>query len=73
MKRHKDPGLSGLVTEMLEATGDIGTQWILDLYNSTVKEGCIPDNWKSSDVLPIYKGKGDPMECGLDHTEELNC
>ena len=30
MKRHKAPGLSGLVTEMIQATGEIGTQWILD-------------------------------------------
>jgi len=29
-----------------------------------VKEGYIPEDWKSSVVLPIYKGKGDPMECG---------
>ena len=31
-----------------------------------MKEGCIPEDWKSSVVyvLPIYKGKGDPMECG---------
>jgi len=25
MKRHKAPGLSGLVTEMIQATGEIGT------------------------------------------------
>jgi len=29
-----------------------------------VKEGSIPEDWKTSVVLPIYKGKGDPMECG---------
>jgi len=29
-----------------------------------VKEGCILEDWKSSMVLPIYKGKGDPVECG---------
>ena len=29
-----------------------------------MQEGCIPQDWKSSVVLPIYKGKGDPMECG---------
>jgi len=29
MKRHKAPGLSGLVTEMIQATGEIGTQRIL--------------------------------------------
>jgi len=28
-----------------------------------VKEGCSPEDWKSSVVLPIYKGKGDPMKC----------
>jgi len=64
MRRHKAPGLSGLVAEMIQATGDIGTQWILDLCNGIVKEGSIPQDWKSSVVLPIYKGEGDPMECG---------
>ena len=49
---------------MIQATGDIGTQWILDLCNGIVKEGSIPEDWKSSVVLPIYKGKGDPIECG---------
>jgi len=28
MKRHKARGLSGLVAEMIQATGDIGTQWM---------------------------------------------
>ena len=41
MKRHKAPGLSGLVAEMMQATGDTGTQWLLDLCNGIVKEGCI--------------------------------
>ena len=50
---------------MIQWTGNIGTQWILDLCNGIVKEGCIPEDWKSSVVLPIYKGKGDSMECGL--------
>jgi len=37
---------------------------MLDLCNGIVNEGYIPENWNSSMVLPIYKGKGDPMECG---------
>jgi len=56
--------MSGLVPEMIQSTGNIGTQRILDLCNGIVKEGCIPEDWKSCMVLPIYKGKGDPMECG---------
>jgi len=64
MKRHKVPGLSGLSAEMIQATENIGTRWLSDLYNGIVKEGCIPEVWKSSVILPYYKGKGDPVECG---------
>jgi len=32
--------------------------------NGIVKEGSIPEDWKSSVILSIYEGKGDPMECG---------
>jgi len=27
-------------------------------------EGCIPEDWKSSVVLSVYKRKEDPIECG---------
>jgi len=57
MKRHKALIFLGLVAEMIQATGDIGTQWILDLYNGIVKESCIPEDWKSSVALTFYKGK----------------
>jgi len=30
VKRHRDPGLSGVIAEMIQATVNIGTQWILD-------------------------------------------
>ena len=40
---------------------ELGGCWIC---NGIVIEGCIPEDWKSSVILPIYKGRGDPMECG---------
>jgi len=57
MNRHKAPGLSGLIAKMIKSAWDIGTQWILDSCNGIVKENCIPEDWKSSVLLPIYKGK----------------
>jgi len=57
MKRHKASSLSGLLAEIIQATKDTGTQWILHLCNGIMKEACIPEDWKSSVVLPIYKGK----------------
>ena len=56
MKRQA-PGLSGLV-EMIQATGDIGTQWIFDLCNGIVNEGCIAEDWKSSVYYQFAQGKG---------------
>ena len=41
---------------MIQATGDIETQWILDLCNGTVKEVCIPEDWKASVVLQRERG-----------------
>jgi len=39
-------------------------EWLTSLHNLIVAQGRIPDDWKSSILLPVYKGKGDPMECG---------
>jgi len=71
MKRHKAPGFSGLVAEMKQATGDIGTQWILDLCNGIVKEGCIPEEWKSIVDYQFTEGKG--IQWSVNLTEELSC
>ena len=32
--------------------------------NHVVREGAMPIEWELSTLIPIYKGKGDPMECG---------
>lgn len=29
-----------------------------------MKEGEIPEGWKNSINVPVYKGKGDALECG---------
>jgi len=68
IKRHEAPGLSGLVAEMIQATGDIGTQWILDLCNGIVKEGSIPEDWKS-----CQSTKAKATLWGVDRTEGSNC
>ena len=64
MKRHKAPGLPGLSAEMitLHKVLELSCYWIYVMV--IVKEGGIPEDWKSSVILPIYKGKGDPTECG---------
>ena len=72
LKRHKAPGLSGLVAEIIQATEDIGIQWILDLCNGIVKEGSIPDDWKSS-VVYCQSTKAKATLWSVDRIEGSNC
>ena len=39
-------------------------KWMTDLCNAILVEGKIPSDWKESILVPVFKGKGDPMECG---------
>ena len=51
-------------SEMMKAAGGFGSRWMTDLINNIVKEDCIPDDWRKSILIPVYKGKGDPLVCG---------
>ena len=64
MKQGKAAGPSGVVVEMMAAGGDLPVEWMTDLCNSIIAEGRIPTDWPKSTLVPLYKGKGDPLECG---------
>ena len=64
LKMVKSAGHTGVVNEMMKASGGFGTRWMTDLINNIVKEGCIPDDWRKSILVPVYKGKCDPLMCG---------
>ena len=63
-KTGKAAGPSGVVAEMLKASGPPGEQWVLDVCNAIVQEGRIPEDWRKSWMVSVYKGKGNAMECG---------
>ena len=64
MKTGKAAGQSGIVTEMIKAMGEDGVIWMTEVCNRIVRERRIPEDWQRSILVPIYKGKGDPLECG---------
>ena len=61
-KSGKAAGPSGVVAEMLRASGDVGVQWVR-VCNKIVQEGKIPSDWRKSWIVNLYKGKGDALEC----------
>ena len=64
LKMGKAAGLIGVVSEMMKAAGGFGSRWTTYLINNIVKEGCIPDDWRKSILVPVYKGKWDLLVCG---------
>ena len=64
MKKGKAAGPSGVVVEMMAAGGDLTVEWMTDLLNNIIEEGRIPTDWTKSTLVPLYKGKGDPLQCG---------
>ena len=64
LKIGKAAGPTAVVSEMMKTSGGFGTRWMTDLINNIVKDGCIPDGWIKSNLVPVYKGKGDSLVCG---------
>ena len=48
----------------MKASGILGARWMTDLINNIIKDSCISDDWRKSILVPVYKGKGDPLVCG---------
>ena len=60
MNKGKAAGPTGIVS----ADKDSSVEWLTSLCNLIVAQGRVPDDWRSSILLPVFKAKGDPMECG---------
>ena len=64
MKKGEAAGPTGIVSEMFMAEEDCSVEWLTSLCNLIVAQGRISDDWRSSILLLVFKGKRDPMECG---------
>ena len=48
---------------MIKATGDQAVDWLTNICNRIEKEEVIPESWQMTELVSIYKGKGDVLEC----------
>jgi len=46
------------------ASGKIGEDLMMQLCQRVLDRNRIPDEWKTSVVVPIFQGKGDVINCG---------
>ena len=64
MKHGKAGGISGVVAEHLKGSGELGIGVMTELCNRMLDGEDMPEDWRSSILVPLYKGKGDVRECG---------
>ncbi|VDP34696.1 unnamed protein product [Heligmosomoides polygyrus] len=63
MKLGKAAGPDEVPVEAWKVLGDCGVNWQTQFFNKVTIEGKIPDDWRDSIIVPIFKQKGDASEC----------
>ena len=63
MKRGKASGSSEFISEMFKIA-DQGSAMLCSVFNNIMRNDITPDKWAESITIPLYKGKGDDLECG---------
>ena len=64
IKSGKATGPSEVSVEMIVVSGEIGVKVMMELGQHVLDGRGMPNKWKTSVVVSIFKGKGDMMSCG---------
>ena len=64
MKDGKAAGVSGIVAELLKASGEAGLELFSKLFNNIIKEEKVPSDWEMSIIINCFKWEGDAVEHG---------
>ena len=78
MKKGKAQGPDDIPVEAWIALGNKGVEFLVNFFNRLLRGEKMPDEWRRSVLVPLYKGKGDIKECGnyrgiklMSHTMKL--
>ena len=62
MKKGKVAGCSGVCADMIKILEESGVDIMVDIIGTVWEEEEMPEDWKQSEIVPIYKQKGDPFD-----------
>ena len=63
MGRNKAVGPDQILIEAWRCLGEEGVEWMTCLFNKIFYGAKMPEEWRLSEVIPIYKNKGDVQVC----------
>ena len=64
MKKGKAVGPDELPVEVWKCMGEMGIKFLTRLFNRLLMGEQMPEKWRRSVLIPIYKNKGDAQCCG---------
>ena len=64
MNIEKAAGPSGVTVELLNACKKESVRRLAEVAHNMLKGNKMPESWRKSDLIPIFKGKGDVRSCG---------
>ena len=64
MKKGKAQGPDDIPVEVWIALGNKVVEFLVNFFNRLLQGEKMPDEWRRSVLVPLYKGKGDIEECG---------
>ena len=78
MKTSKACGPDEIPIEVWKCLGDVGIRWLTQLFNKILTTKKMPEEWRRSILVPIFKNKGDIQNCSnyrgiklMSHTMKL--
>ena len=63
MKNVKAVGPDDILVEVWECLGESAVKLLTKLYNITIESERMPEEWRDSVLIPIYKNKGNVQSC----------
>ena len=64
MKKGKAVGPDDIPIEAWRVLGEAGVDILLDILSGIMQTEKMPEEWRESILIPIFKNKGDILECG---------
>ena len=64
MKIGKATGPSDVSVELIKSLGKDGEEYMWALLKEIWENEVLPEDWRKSVIVPIFKQKGDVLECG---------
>ena len=73
MKSNKALGPDDILIEAWKCLGKKGVAWLTRLFSKILLTRNMPDEWRKSILVPIYKNKGDVQNCNNYRGIKLMC